>query len=91
MATTQTLLPGTKLSEAEFDLEQAKQFAQHGPVFLTDGDRKTHVLLDIEAYKKISHEGLSILDLLYDPRMAEIDSDFEFEKIDGEFKPAEFD
>ena len=91
MATTQAPLAGTKLSEAEFDLEQAKKCAQNGPVFLTEGERKTHVFLDIEAYKKISLEGLSILDLLYDPRMADIDPDFEFEKIDGDFKPAEFD
>jgi len=91
MATTQAPLPGTKLTEAEFDLEKAKECAQSGPVFLTQDERKTHVFLSIDAYKKVSHEGLSILDLLYDPRLAEVDPDFEFPRIELDFKPAEFD
>jgi hypothetical protein len=81
MATTQAPLPGTKLTEAEFDLEKAKECAQSGPVFLTHDERKTHVFLSIDAYKKVSHEGLSLFDLLYDPRLAEIDDDFEFPRL----------
>jgi hypothetical protein len=91
METTETPLPGTRVSESEFDLERAKEFAQTGPVFLTHGDYKTHVFLSIESYKKISKEGLSLFDVLCDPAAAETD-DLELPSRDwGEFKIPEFD
>jgi prevent-host-death family protein len=83
----------TTLSARAFNqkLGEAKKLAKHGPVFVTDRGRQTHVLLDVEEYRKITSSGKSLAEILYEPRLAEIDPDFEFEKIEFDFKPAEFD
>ncbi len=83
----------TKLSSRKFNQEvgRAKKIALKGPVFITDRGAETHVLLNIEEYRQIAGKERSLFDALYDPKLAAIDSDFEFEKIDGDFKPAEFD
>ena len=80
----------TTLSSREFnqDASRAKRAARNGPVFITDRGRPAHVLLTIEAYRKLSGKGPSIADLLA------MDEDIEFEppKLgDRIFRPAEFD
>ncbi len=56
----------TTLSSREFnhDTGRAKRAAAHGPVFITDRGRPAHVLLSIEAYRRMSGERKSIADLL---------------------------
>jgi hypothetical protein len=49
------------------DISKAKRFAASEPVFVTDRGRPTHVLLSITAYRQLSGEGASILDLVGAP------------------------
>jgi prevent-host-death family protein len=46
------------------DSSKVKRFAAAEPVFVTDRGRPTHVLLSIAAYRQLSGEGESILDLI---------------------------
>lgn len=49
------------------DISKAKRFAASGPVFVTDRGRPTHVLLSIAAYRQLSGERQTILDLISAP------------------------
>jgi PHD/YefM family antitoxin component YafN of YafNO toxin-antitoxin module len=49
------------------DISKAKRFALSEPVFVTDRGRPTHVLLSIDAYRQLSGERQSILDLVAAP------------------------
>ena len=49
------------------DISKAKRFAGSEPVFVTDRGRPTHVLLSIAAYRQLSGERESILDLIGAP------------------------
>jgi hypothetical protein len=82
----------TTLSAREFNqrLGEAKRLAKNGPVFVTARGRRTHVLLDDDEYQKITAgKKPSIGELLSCPAAADID--IQFEKIEFDFKPAEFD
>jgi PHD/YefM family antitoxin component YafN of YafNO toxin-antitoxin module len=82
----------TTLSSEEFDQNpsRAKRAAKDGPVFITDHGRHAYVLLTMEVYRKIASKRESIIDLLAMPEMAEIDPDFEFLRMGGEFpKPVD--
>ena len=59
----------TTLSSREFnqDASGAKKAASKGPVFITDRGRPAHVLLTIEAYRKMTGGTASIIDLLAMP------------------------
>lgn len=46
------------------DISKAKRFAVGEPVFVTDRGRPTHVLLSMDAYRRLSGEGQSVLDLI---------------------------
>lgn len=46
------------------DVSLAKRAARIEPVFITDRGRPTHVLMSIEAFRRLSGEGESIVDLL---------------------------
>jgi hypothetical protein len=54
------------LSSREFnqDVSHAKRLARLEPVFVTDRGRPTHVLISMEAYRQISGQTESIVDLL---------------------------
>lgn len=56
----------TTLSSREFnqDVGKAKRAAQGGPVFVTDRGRPTHVLLSFDAFRQMSGQGETIVDLL---------------------------
>lgn len=56
----------TTLSSREFnqDLNRAKKAAKEGPVIITDRGKPAHVLLSIEAYRKLIGEFPKITDLL---------------------------
>ena len=49
------------------DISKAKRFAASEPVFVTDRGRPTHVLLSIAAYRNLSGERQSVLDLIGAP------------------------
>jgi PHD/YefM family antitoxin component YafN of YafNO toxin-antitoxin module len=46
------------------DVSQAKRAARIEPVFVTDRGKTTHVLMSIEAYRKLSGQTETIVDLL---------------------------
>ena len=54
------------------DASGAKRAAQDGPVFITDRGKPAHVLLTIEAYRRLTGPQKSILDLLADPGTADV-------------------
>ncbi len=64
----------TTVSSREFnqDASGAKRAASKGPVIITDRGRPSHVLLTIEAYKKLTRKTASIADLLAMPGAADI-------------------
>ena len=49
------------------DVSSAKRMARMEPVFVTDRGRPTHVLVSIDAYRRLSGQVESILDLLSEP------------------------
>jgi prevent-host-death family protein len=64
----------TIVSSREFnqDASGAKRAAEKGPVIITDRGRPAHVLLSIEAYRKLTQKSASITDLLAMPGAADI-------------------
>jgi prevent-host-death family protein len=54
------------MSSREFnqDVSQAKRAARLAPVFVTDRGKPTHVLLSIDAFRRLSGERETIVDLL---------------------------
>jgi prevent-host-death family protein len=46
------------------DVSQAKRAARIEPVFVTDRGRPTHVLMSVEAYRKLTGQAETIVDLL---------------------------
>ncbi len=64
----------TTISSRTFnqDASGAKRAAQDGPVFITDRGKLAHVLLSIEAYRRLTGRQESILDLLADPEAADV-------------------
>jgi prevent-host-death family protein len=54
------------------DASGAKRAAQNGPVFITDRGKPAHVLLSIEAYRRLTGQRESIVDLLADPEAADV-------------------
>ncbi|QDZ07870.1 type II toxin-antitoxin system Phd/YefM family antitoxin [Sphingomonas panacisoli] len=61
------------ISSREFnqDVSHAKRTARIEPVFVTDRGRPTHVLMSIEAFRRLSGEGDTIIDLLAMPGLAD--------------------
>lgn len=57
------------------DVSQAKRFARAEPVFVTDRGKPTHVLMSIDAFRQISGQTETIVDLLAMPAIADIDLD----------------
>jgi len=58
------------ISSREFnqDVSAAKRLARAEPVFVTDRGRPTHVLMSIAAFRELSGQRESIVDLLAMPR-----------------------
>lgn len=54
------------ISSREFnqDVSQAKRVARHEPVFVTDRGKPTHVLMSIAAFRQLTGETQSVVDLL---------------------------
>ena len=79
----------TTLSSREFNqgASEAKRAANNGPVFITDRGKPAHVLLSIEAYRRLTGQRESIIDLLADTEAAEVS--FEPSRLSGLAKPVD--
>ena len=64
------------VSSREFNqsASEAKKAANRGPVFITDRGKPTHVLINIDTYKKLTGSRQKIADLLAMP--GTLDDDF---------------
>ena len=69
------------------DASRAKRAAQNGPVFITDRGKPAHVLLSIEAYRQLTGQRESIIDLLADVEAAEVS--FEPDQLSSLTKPVD--
>ncbi|MDF3352151.1 type II toxin-antitoxin system Phd/YefM family antitoxin [Sulfitobacter sp. KE37] len=69
------------------DASGAKRAAQDGPVFIIDRGKPAHVLLSIEAYRRLAGRQESILDLLADPEAADVA--FEPDRLGSFTRPAD--
>jgi prevent-host-death family protein len=78
----------TTFTSREFNqnVSRARKAAGKGPVFITDRGRPAHVLLSIEEYRKITGKHENIIDLLGDPKAADID--FEPPRLTRLHRPA---
>ncbi len=76
-------MPITTLSSLDFD-PAALRAAAYGPVFLTENGRASHVLLSFDEYSRIAGSGETILEMLGDPAVAEIDFDLPPREISPE-------
>jgi prevent-host-death family protein len=67
----------TRLTSRELnqDVSRAKREAMAGPVFITDRGKPSHVLLSIDAYRKLTARDRTLGDSLSMPGAAEIDFD----------------
>lgn len=70
--------PMTTLTSRELnqDIGRAKREAAHGPVFITDRGKPSHVLLSIEAYERLTGSHRTLAEALHLPGTADIDVDF---------------
>ena len=66
----------TTLTNQEFEENPggARKAADHGPVFIADRGRRTHVLLTIEDYRRLTSSHMSLAEALAQP-----DADFDFD------------
>jgi PHD/YefM family antitoxin component YafN of YafNO toxin-antitoxin module len=65
------------LSSRDFnqDVSQAKRAALLEPVFVTDRGKPTHVLMSIHAFRQLTGQTESIVDLLAMPGLADVEPD----------------
>jgi len=89
------------MSSREFNQEtgRAKKAAENEPVFITDRGEPSHVLLSIEEYRKLTSDrsdltdaeafgqnrGKNVLELLAMPGLEDVDDDFEFPEMKGDW------
>ncbi len=55
------------------DVSNAKRAARLEPVFVTDRGKPTHVLMSFDAFRRLTGQGESIVDLLAMPGTADIE------------------
>jgi prevent-host-death family protein len=55
------------------DVSSAKRTARLEPVFVTDRGRPTHVLMSIDAFRQLTGQTETIIDLLAMPDLPDID------------------
>ena len=59
--------------ELKQNIGRAKRAAKSGPVFITHRGRPAHVLLSIEAYRRLAGQRRSLVEALSMPGLADID------------------
>ena len=76
------------LSSREFnqDVGRAKRLARTEPVFVTDRGRPTHVLMSFDAFRQITGQTQSIIDLL---AMKETESEGEAKAVSWDSREAD--
>jgi prevent-host-death family protein len=82
----------TTISGREFnqDVSRAKRAADEGPVIITDRGKPAYVLLRHDAYRRLTGGGATILDLLAQPGVEDIE--FDPPRLGrGIFRPADFE
>lgn len=79
-------MPTISSRDFNHDVGAAKRAALDGPVVITERGEPSHVLLSIEAYRKLQGDGSSLVRKL---RMSD-PVDAEFERVDLEFRVPEF-
>ena len=84
-------MPTTTFSSRDFNREpgRIKRAAAAGPVFITDRNKPSLVVLAIEDYERLAGRGTSLLEVL----MPDDDQDFDFEPPKARIaaRPAELD
>jgi PHD/YefM family antitoxin component YafN of YafNO toxin-antitoxin module len=80
----------TTVTSREFNQNpsDAKKAAQNGVVFITDRGQPAHVLLNIDTYRKLTGEQLSLLDAIAQSPGPDA-PDFEPVRISGAFRAAD--
>lgn len=80
----------TTLTSREFnqDASRAKKAASKGPVFITDRGKPAHVLLTVEAYRRLADSHRKIADILAMPGVEDIE--FDPPRVEIESRPADF-
>jgi prevent-host-death family protein len=65
----------TTISSRELnqDIDRARKAAEHGPVFITDRGKLSHVLLSAEDYQRLTGKRRNLVDALSMPNLSEID------------------
>jgi len=81
----------TTLSSREFnqDVTRAKKAAVHGPVFITERGKPSHVLLNLEEYRRLSGNRRTLVEALSMPGLSAIA--FDPRRSSGLAQAAEFD
>ena len=82
----------TTLSSREFNQKvgYAKTSAKKGPVFITDRGQTTHVLLNIDDYRKATAKSPTLGELIGNAAAAEIELEIE-PRLRYEPRPVDFD
>ena len=70
-------------SSREFnqDVRQAKRVARRKPVFVTDRGKPTHVLMGIDAFRQMSGQVETMVDLLALPGLGEVDPELRADPV----------
>lgn len=70
-------------SSREFnqDVSQAKRAARMEPVFITDRGAPTHVLMSIDAFRHLTGQTETIVDLLAMPGLTELDPELDAARL----------
>ncbi|MBM3752267.1 MAG: type II toxin-antitoxin system Phd/YefM family antitoxin [Acidimicrobiia bacterium] len=84
-------MPIKTLSSREFNQQasEAKKAAKRGPVFITERGKPAHVLLSIEAYRRLTGTGVSLAEAVADRSAAGAQVDLEIPRLDGFFRTPE--
>ena len=84
-------MPISTISSREFNQEssRAKRAANDGPVFITERGKRSHVLLSIAEYQKLTGTGMTLAEALAMPESDHIE--FDPEPLKGPlFRPEEY-
>jgi prevent-host-death family protein len=57
------------------DVSQAKRAARIEPILVTDRGKPTHVLMSMDAFRQLTGQSESIVDLLAMPGLADVEPD----------------
>lgn len=85
-------MPTTILTSRQFnhDTGRAKRAAEKGPVFITHRGERSHVLLSIDEYERLTGRGKSLVEMLSMPGADEVE--FEPARLEGSLiRPADLD